>query len=736
MQKLEVTITKINVLFLSLVLILGLWNLGIFFIPAILLAAITFVIKISHYRKKVSVSVIFLLGGLLWLYEIINYCYSGCKPNSILFLRDFILVGCCVFIAIEVLKDRKYRTWLVIFISLLAGLFSLANLPIFFFRYYEAMIYGFDDFSQFRFLYQPLGFLSNEWVTVLLCFLPFPLTGSVLFWKKPFIRFGFLFITTLLVFNFFISFSRAGWLAFLLFLILLNIFLYIFCRFPVKKMLFPTLIVFGGIVIFTCCFSESIQSSIQQTNSHRRSLEGRLKQWEQVIKRSDGSPYFGIGSKNYALLGRFPQSDNWESAFTGRVNSTYFQLIIEKGWIGFSVWLCIGVIIIYFSFQCIRQVTASLDKVIESIMLSAICAVLFREFFFSSLFYNSGILLLFFILVIFSGEKMNKTLPVQKSVLIGLGSFFMLGAIYFFFITPDNALFYAKKGLECERTLTIKKYPSPFHEGFDSFSKAKQDTISYAIEYYKKACRLSPCTGMFQHNLGWLYLMNCQLDSASIYLRRATSLEPDIALYHISYGLINESQHPKKAFESYLEAVLLSPDILDSSFFKDLKKRYPAKTSELLETAFEKMSERLSVKYSSIIEAKSGKIALSLGDTAHAYEVFLHVTRIHPNLSRPWYYLGLIEQEKGNFTSMQLLYKRALFLSSFDHLPLSAFADYYNQIGDKSKADLYYKMVEKAWKNKRSVHSSRCRRLYYLDTEKDDVIPNGFLDYITPTFQF
>jgi hypothetical protein len=74
------------------------------------------------------------------------------------------------------------------------------------------------------------------------------------------------------------------------------------------------------------------------------------------------------------------------------------------------------------------------------------------------------------------------------------------------------------------------------------------------------------------------------------------------------------------------------------------------------------------------------------------------------------------------------------FLSLFDHLPISAFASYSREPGDKQKEDSYLKAAEKAWERKRSVHSIQCKQTYFSDTEKDDVIPKGLLDYITPVF--
>lgn len=272
---------------------------------------------------------------------------------------------------------------------------------------------------------------------------------------------------------------------------------------------------------------------------------------------------------------------------------------------------------------------------------------------------------------------------------------------------------YAIAGLKCERSGSVEE----------------------AIHLYEEAIHLNPFDALFQHNLGRLYFMNNQPDSALIYLSQAIETDPNTAIYHISKGLIIESQHSDEAFEAYKQAVLLSPDIIDSQFFKDLKKRNPVKTEELLKNASNELLQILSFQYSSIIEAKSGKILLALGETERAYETFRHVTQIHPNLNRPWYYMGFIEQEKKSFEVMQELYKKSLFLSPFDYLPLYTFAAYYEETGNKSKSDSYYKAAEKAWKNKRSVHSSRCKRMYFTDTEKDDVIPKGLLDYISPVFQ-
>ena len=223
--------------------------------------------------------------------------------------------------------------------------------------------------------------------------------------------------------------------------------------------------------------------------------------------------------------------------------------------------------------------------------------------------------------------------------------------------------------------------------------------------------------------------------AALIHISKAIELEPNEAVYYVGKGLLIESENPSQAFEVYKKALLLSPDIVDSPFFNDLKKRDTIQSVLLLKSVYDELLKIQSVRQSSIIEAKIGKILLSLGKANQAYEILNHVSHIHPNLNRPWYHLGVIEGQKGHFESMLTMYKKSLFLAPFDHLPLAALAGYYQNTGKEKIAANYYKAAAKAWENKRSTHASRCKRMYYSDTENDDIIPSGFLDYITPVFQ-
>jgi len=672
--------------------------------------------KLAFMRKNeiiITIPIFTIAFIMLLLYEIFNFYNSSYQANSIIFLRIFFAIIFCVFVINRLLAKREYKTYFVVGISLLAGILALYNLPIFFFRYYEAGIYGFDDFSQFRFLYRPLGFLSNDWVTIMLCFLPFPVIGIALFWKKPLIRYSFLLIIGLLIFNLLISFSRAGILAFFLFVLLLNLLFYFYGIVSIKKLLLFNIILMTAMLLFSLVFASSIRSSINQSNSHQRSTEGRLSQWKQSMTVVRKYPMIGIGSKNYALLGRQPQQTNLENRFPGRVNNTYIQLAIEKGIIGLLLWLGVASVCVFYLFRQLKNETCSLEKTINIVVLSAIFAILFREMFFSSLFYKTDILLMFLVLLTFNQKYSYKPIKVRKSIIFAFIVLFASGTFYFYSLNPECALSYANRGLEYERNGDFEN----------------------AIQYYKKACQLNSNDALFWHNLGWLYYMTRQPDSAQYYLTQAVATDPEVTIYHVSKGLIIEDEDLVKSFESYKQAILLSPDIIDSKFFKELRGRHSFEVENLLKDVYHELLRVNSVRYSSVIDAKIGKLQLSIGETELAYEILTHVTRIHPNLSRPWFYLGFIEQKRGNYENMLSYYKKSLFLLPSDHLPLYALASYYREIGDEQIANSYYKTAERVWKNKRSVHSLRSKGIYFMDTERDNIVPDRFLDYITPNFE-
>lgn len=739
---------KICAIFLIVAFFMNLWNIDIFILPVFILSGTVAVYIIYKGENVFSYISIFLF--VLLLYEYINYNFSLYQCNSILYLRDYFIVICCGLLLKTILVKRLNIFYIVVFISLLAGLLGVFNILFFFYRYYELTIYGFYDFSQFRALYFPLGFLSNEWVTISLLLLPFPILSYLLcreeYYKyrfkilhKPFVQYLFIFVVIVLMFNILISFSRAGILAILLFALLLDFFFLYYSIYEKKKILYANLFVLFSILFFVSFFSPSVESSVKQTNLHQRSTEGRFKQWRQCMILVEKHPYCGIGSNNYPLLSSSIKQLDSEDAFTGRLNNTYIQLLVEKGCIGTILWLSVLGFAIFYMYIQVHNEPYKLRKAIKSVIFTTIIVILFREIFFSSIFYNPGILLLLLLLFMLFWKyniRQFRVFKIPKSIIYLLYLLIIVVAIHTYYNRPENALNYATQGLKLEREVVTECPYSNFYEYLVSDIISSNDTIKAAIKFYERSCEINPYDASFYHNLGWLYWINSEKELASFSFSKALDLDPNNALYYITVGLVNEADNRNVAYEAYKCALLLSPDVVDSSFYEELRIRNTINLDSLLHSVYNELLSMQSFKQSTIISAKMGKILLSLNEEDKAYEILVDVTNMHPNLNRPWYYIGnILYRNNKNMDDVLRNFRISSFLSPNDHLPLFALASCYKNIDNMKSYDSYLKSAYWTLKRKQSTHSIRCKRTYFVATERDDVIPKGLLDYITPNFK-
>lgn len=653
------------------------------------------------------------------------------------------------------------------FISFFGGIIGLINIPMFFFRFYEFSFWGFKDFTQFRSLYNPMGFLSNEWVTMMLVLLPFPIIAYFINFPQntksgstnnySIINYILIFIILIIVFNILISFSRAGYLALLTFYISLNIFFILNKFYSIKKILFVNLTFIILIILFCISFYSNVHSTLYSTDSHRRSTVGRIDQWRNAINIIKEYPFCGIGSKNYALISNTFQEKKIDASFSGRINNSYLHVLIEKGFIGFLLW---GGCFCYIFCKILCAKNRRDCNVIKIITISSALSIMIREFFFSSLFYNSGILFLFGILLFSNNFETKKIqiINVNKYAIYAIIISITIFGIFSYLSYENNVILYdnyisrLEEGHDTKDPLPNKSMGNSllvaakglaivknnFNTNFrDCMIHGKRiecnlNDIKRAIKYYKDAIDLNPFDGSFQHNIGWLYYMQGDIKKSLKSVSNAIALSPNTALYHISKGIMIEAFDIEGALDEYQLAIMLSPDICDSYFFYDLKIRFPQKTKLLLEEAFHKLSEIQIRSYSSIIEAKIGKILLVQNNIDKAYKTLLEVSRIHPNLNRPWYYLGCIENIKKRQENVSQFYAKAIFLDNNDYLPFCGMAEYYAKIHNNKQEKIYRKIAKEKWRKKKSFSAISSERMYYLSTINDNIIPNGLLDYISP----
>ena len=249
---------------------------------------------------------------------------------------------------------------------------------------------GFEDLTDFRAYYRPLGQLSNDWVTVLLCLLPFTLTSIFIFigswWKYCFLLIGVLNIIALLV-----SFSRGAYWAVFLFWALLFLWTILLKKNKLKEILSVTVFIWLVSLIIVYPERKAIITTcaISKTVSQQRSIEGRFTKWKEAVNLFLLFPSTGVGGGNYALA-----SDCYPQKRLGLF--TYLQIATEKGIVGIVGYCSCLLILVVLGIKNVLN-----KRILVTIFcFSTLIALSVREITFSSLFEIDMLLVLSVILIL------------------------------------------------------------------------------------------------------------------------------------------------------------------------------------------------------------------------------------------------------------------------------------------------------------------------------------------------
>lgn len=725
-------------LFMSLCVVqfLCLWTTH-YFLPILSLIGLFIVVKSWRGNpasfKVTDFQIVFLGAGI---FGIFNYHFSLYRPNTKLFVFELITFVVYLFIFNYCTRSFRYKFYSVLFLNITACLFAFGGVINFLIQLFQAQFRGFEDFSQVRFLFTPMGVLSNEWVTIMLCFLSLPIIGMIFLYKnhlfsKSIRKLGnilFVLTTLLIICNILITFSRAGYITLILFFVLTNIAFVTIRYLSIRKMIllnFATILLFGG---FYMMYSKTLTTTIYQSVSHRRSTESRIAQLEKSYNLFKNHKAWGIGAKNYALINISDQAKSINPSFTGRVNNSFVQLLIEHGIIGTIPYI---VLLCCFFFSLWRNIKAAKHKRQKALLYLlgiSIISILIREMMFSALFYNAGIILLLITLMTLFIDYRQVTLSANFLKYFSYFLVFMLCIISYLYI--KDLLDKPNDAVSCSVIAWKKSDAVQVEFDYSLMNNDKNVNLIESIELYKKAIQKNPHDALFYHNLSWLYSFDNRQDSALYYIRKALNINPNEAAYYISYGM--QTKNMADFFKAYQQAVILEPAIIFSSFYKDFSVRYPELSEQLPHIVLNFLKSKQHEHYNSITDAKIGVLLLAVGNLNEAYECLYNVTEQLPNLSRPWCYLGILQMIRGNGESAEISFKKSIFLNMNDHLPKYALAYYYRKNGNKKLSDSFIRSASAI--KIRSNHSIRCKRIYYKQTIDNDMLPTNLLDYISPNF--
>jgi len=655
------------------------------------------------------------------------------------------------------LRKEKQET---LIINILAGfviLLAVLTIGSFYFFKFNIEYEGFSDLVNFKSMFTPLGFLLNDWATIMLLSSVFVVLALIRsrfntpwFWV---LVAGLGAVLMSIVF----SFSRGAYLSVLLGLLVFFGLGFLLKIAPLKKML----LFFAGAILLIVLTALPVRKEfittigMSKTTSQVRSTSGRVELGKAAYQLIQERLLTGYGNAQFSLQANPYLAKNEDATFTGRATNSYLQLLVEKGIIGFIPWAVFTGLLLITLFRLIKKRDTNSFPALT--VFAVFLAVLFRELSFSTFFEKTQMQLLFFVLAAFIvnwDKTKNKTYSIPVYVLPGL-----LSILFVVFASIQiRYKMAAKKNDTFIKNVQEGNYPDALkainrairfdpqnpllnvHKGFLLNAIQQNDSITpygteNALVYYKKAVNNSPCDPYVQQNLAWLFFMADQKDSAAIYFRKACDLSANTALFHIGRGLFQEKTVTADlGLAEFKKAIRLSPDILDSEFAAHLESKNQGRFNTMLHEIADSLTQKIATDNSPILKSRLAKIILTEGDTTQAMQLFEQVGNQLPNLDRPWYYRGMVKLAQNDTPNFLKYLNRASMLDPRDYRYPLALGNYYYSRNQKRDAIYYYQNALFNQANLYTQHAMIVPKWYGYKTLSNSILPQNLLSRISPDF--
>ncbi|MDD2493709.1 MAG: O-antigen ligase family protein [Tissierellia bacterium] len=594
----------------------------------------------------ISILLIFVYDLLLWILNI-DFIQSSISFQNSLLCYSFYLIFRVLFI-------NKRSIILFQNISLIPLIIWILLSIITFAVFVKSTKQNFPEIYSFRFLYKPLGYTTNIWVTILIALIGYLVIGfNIQKYKSK--RFIYYFI---LIFSFFcvlISFSRAAYLI----VILGIIFSIIVLRIRNIRLLFPFLF----IILFTLYLFPSETNTTLQMNktiSQKKSLDSRVNSTFSSLQFLNSDKLlFGSGVGNYTLAVDKEINQDSTQRFTTFPPNIIVEILKERGIVGLLLFLLLLWVLILNTYRSRHF---------------KICILI-------------GIILLLLYI-----KELTLGIVLSTPVLIILCAFF-LSVLHRYrlktFFTFDNTIFFKNLFFSAFIILfAISQLLIMLHNKDEDYNLKSIESLSKknyneSIYYLKKTGSSLP----FQINKLNLYMTCFKYTHDTIYLQSAEKELPGILyysdqdiqirfLYSKFLSLNNEDTkaleiltdlteaYPKnssfklelfrilyisgdkiRAANHLVGAIRFSPSILFMDFIKKIKNEdiafYTNISKDLMDESSFDINDPLDL-------ARYGFISYYYENYEIAEDRLKRALNGLPNLSTPWYLLSNIEKKRNN----------------------------------------------------------------------------------------
>lgn len=634
------------------------------------------VVVFLFWKKRLVLSLVDITIIGFCLFEIVSYIFSVNKVASTSGLIT-IFISILYYSVFRICVSNEDNKKRFLFIS--SGFIMLiCLLAIFSFFNYKSKIFsaGFTVLSDFKHVFKPLGILSNVWSTYLLGFLCISIL-AIYYNDNPKRSIWLVICVLVILFNMIITFSRSLYVIFIL--ITVVVFIGLLINKNNKKW---NILKFTGILfiifILISPFHRDLIKTLQMTStvSQERSIVSRIDRSFITTTVLKENFFMGVGSGNYTLAINNSQYEDDNNSFTDFAPNIVSQILVEKGLVGAVTCMCVILSLLYVFSK--RNKKSQSDYII---FFSLLCLWL-REMSFPIFLKDLGMQVIIFTIVALFLNDHQKT--------IGLFKVSALKSNFFIAILTSVVLFISFILIKHSRDEKINfSYLQSMNQHklsiAESLSEKMGDDIPYLINksmfywykymqtkstndlmYLKQLLLLilqqNPKDNIMRYNLATILWEEKRIDEAYSIFDDLVKKFPNNALFNFVYFRFCKEEYNDTRMNYLYNAICLNPDILESGYWNDMW------NDIFIREGILQIYHRDSIfSNNPILTAKKAKLSLCLGDTVKAENRLKQSVEILPNLSRPWFYLGIISFEKEKNRDKAIKYfEKSLALSDKD----------------------------------------------------------------------
>lgn len=202
----------------------------------------------------------------------------------------------------------------------------------------------------------------------------------------------------------------------------------------------------------------------------------------------------------------------------------------------------------------------------------------------------------------------------------------------------------------------------------DFLSGEPKSVPDIVFSMLEKAVLLSSDEPVFLLNLAIANCLRGNRDAALSQLEPLVKQEYCWSPVRIVYGMMLENKGDReRAKEVYVRAIMQTPIVLESRFFRDLIGRDEDLANDVRESAFTKTIELFEQNPTPLVEASLGEQAFLAGKTDAACWLQDALSR-QPSMNRPWLFLGRLADEDGRKEDALACFKKSVKLDDSDAL--------------------------------------------------------------------